>query len=158
MLSVMIDLHCPHLSILFSSSSSMKVITAVITSITVRIDFRLVLTRLISRDFICSWLLHYWYCQYTAILLLCNLDANIIPHPTRENNTIFPPDVSGGGGCIFVRQHNYWHCDWSWWPCLSHSPLHSLNYLWQLPDSLLVVAHCTPDSIPHQLVYCNCIM
>ena len=32
--------------------------------------------------------------------------------------------------------------------------LSGLNYLWQLPDSLLVVAHCTPDSIPHQLVYC----
>ena len=155
----MIDLHCPYLSILFCSSSSMKVITAVITSITVRIDFRLVLTRLISRDFICSWLLHYWYCQYTAILLLCNLDANIIPHPTRENNTIFPPDVSGGGGCIFVRQHNYWHCDWSWWPCLSHC--------WSLwPELPLTTAwlsagcgslHSRQHSSPACILY-NCIM
>ena len=87
MLSVMIDLHCPHLSILFSSSSSMKVITAVITSITVRIDFRLVLTRLISRDFICSWLLRLLirqYCGNLIFLLLCNLDANIIPGPSVD--------------------------------------------------------------------------
>ena len=43
--------------------------------------------------------------------------------------------------------------------CLSHCVgLSGLNSLLQLSDTPLAVAHCTPDSIPHQTVYCNSII